>query len=126
MIQTVFTPEAPKTGGHYSQATVHNGTVYVAGLLPIEAKTGEKKLGPIEEQIEQCFKNLTAILTAANSDLSCLLKVNIYLSDIGDWSKVNEIYTQTLGDHKPARVVVPTGPLHYGFKIEMDAVAAQR
>lgn len=123
-IKTVFTPEASKPAGHYSQAIVHNGTVYVSGLLPIDAKTGEKKLGPIEEQVEYALRNMDAILRAAGSGLSRVLKVTVYVSDIEHWPKVNEVYTRFFGEHKPARAVVPVKDLHYGFKIEIECIAA--
>lgn len=123
-IRTIFTPESSRPAGHYSQAVVHNGTVYVSGLLPIDPKTAEKKLGPIEEQIEQALLNMDAILRAAGSGLSRVLKVTIYVSDIEHWSKVNEVYARMFGDHKPARAVVPVKDLHYGFKVEVDCIAA--
>ncbi|MCC6475174.1 MAG: RidA family protein, partial [Burkholderiales bacterium] len=66
-MRTVFTEHAPAPAGHYSQAVVHNGTVYIAGQLPIDPATGEKKLGPVEEQTEQVLANLAAILKAAGS-----------------------------------------------------------
>lgn len=124
MIGNILTPNAPKPAGHYSQATVHNGIVYVAGQLPIDPKTGEKKLGPIEEQTEQTLKNVAEILRAAGSDLSRVLKVTVYVSDIEHWGKVNEVYAKFFGEHRPARAVVPTRDLHYGFKIEVECVAA--
>lgn len=123
-ITLVQTPDAPAPAGHYSQATVHRGVVYVAGQLAIDPQTGEKKLGSIEEQTEQTLKNVGAILTAAGSDLSRVLKMTIYISDINLWGAVNEVYARVLGAHRPARAVVPTQELHYGFLIEIDAVAA--
>jgi 2-iminobutanoate/2-iminopropanoate deaminase len=126
MITAVFTPKAPAPAGHYSQATVHDGTVYVSGQLPIDPATGAKKLGRIEEQAEQALRNLAAILEAAGSDLAHVLKVTVYLADIGQWEAVNAVYARFFGDHKPARAVVPTGVLHHGFLIEIEAVAAVR
>lgn len=123
-IKTVLTPDAPKPGGHYSQAVVYNGLVFVAGQLSIDPATGEKKLGPIEEQTEQALSNVAAILRAAGSDWSRVLKMNVYVSDIGLWGAVNEVYARVLGEHRPARAVIPTGELHYGFLVEIDAVAA--
>ncbi len=123
-IKTVLTPNAPKPGGHYSQAVIHNGLVYIAGQLPIDPATGEKKLGPIEEQAEQVLANISAILQAAGSDMSRLLKMTVYISDIELWGKVNEVYARSLGDHRPARAIVPVNELHYGFKIEIEAIAA--
>lgn len=123
-IKTVLTPNAPKPGGHYSQAVIHNGLVYIAGQLPIDPATGEKKLGPIEEQAEQVLANISAILEAAGSDMSRLLKMTVYISDIELWGKVNEVYARALGEHRPARAIVPVNELHYGFKIEIEAIAA--
>lgn len=123
-ITHVNTQDAPTPGGHYSQAVVYNGLVFVAGQLSIDPQTGEKMLGSIEEQTEQALRNVSAILKAANSDLSRVLKVTVYVSDIDLWGKVNEVYARVLGEHRPARAVIPTGDLHYGFLIEIDAVAA--
>ena len=104
-IKPVFTTEAPTPAGHYSQAIVHNGLVYVAGQLPIDPATGEKKTGPIEEQAEQVLRNLRAILRAAGTDLHRVLKVTVYISDIGLWGKVNEAYARAFGEHRPARLL---------------------
>jgi 2-iminobutanoate/2-iminopropanoate deaminase len=125
-ITTILTPDAPAPGGHYSQATVHQGVVYVAGQLPIDPRTGEKRLGSVEEQAELTLRNIEAILLAAGSDLAHLLKVTIYVSDIAHWGAINTVYTRILGAHRPARAVVPTRDLHYGFLVEIDAIAAVR
>ncbi len=123
-IKSVKTPNAPAAGGHYSQAVVHNGVVYVSGQLPINPETGEKLLGPVEEQTEQVLRNVSEILRAAGSGLDRVLKMTVYVSDIALWSQVNAVYERVLGAHRPARAVVPTGELHYGFKIEIETVAA--
>lgn len=123
-IRLIFTPDAPTPVGHYSQATVHNGIVYVAGQLAIDPRTGERKLGSIEEQTEQALSNVSEILKAAGSDLSRVLKMTIYIADINLWGGVNAVYARVMGEHKPARAVVPTNELHYGFLIEIEAVAA--
>ncbi|MFN0087125.1 MAG: RidA family protein [Blastocatellia bacterium] len=123
-IKSVLTANAPAPAGHYSQAVVHNGLVYVAGQLPIDPATGEKKTGPIEEQAEQVLRNLRAILRAAGTDLHRVLKMTVYISDITLWGKVNEVYARMLGEHRPARAVVPVKELHYGFQIEIEAIAA--
>jgi 2-iminobutanoate/2-iminopropanoate deaminase len=123
-IQKIFTSNAPAPGGHYSQATVHNGVVFVAGQLPIKLGATEHVVGSIEEQAEQCLSNLREILLAAGSDMNHLLKVTIYISDIALWGKVNEVYTRALGEHKPARAIVPCNLLHYGYQIEIEAIAA--
>ena len=123
-MKKIQTDNAPIPAGHYSQAIVHNGLVYVSGQLPIDPLTGEKKTGPIEHQTRQVLKNLSAILEASGSSLARVLKVTIYISDISLWEKVNKVYSQFFGDHRPARAVVPTRDLHFGFKIELEAIAA--
>jgi 2-iminobutanoate/2-iminopropanoate deaminase len=123
-MRRIQTPDAPAPGGHYSQAVVYQGTVYVSGQLPIDPQTGERQLGSIEAQTEQVLRNVGAILKASDSDLSRLLQVTIYIADISLWEPVNAVYTRVLGEARPARVVVPVKELHYGFQIEIAAIAA--
>jgi len=119
----IHTSNAPEPAGHYSQAVVYGGLVYVSGQLPVDPRTGEKRVGTIEEQAEQVLRNLRAILVAAGSDLDRVLKTTVYISDIGLWARVNAVYARHFGDHRPARAVVPVKELHYGFQIEIEAVA---
>ena len=123
-IKRIQTPNAPAPAGHYSQATVYNGLVFVAGQLSIDPATGEHKLDSIEQQTEQALNNVHAILKAAGSDWDRVLKMNISVADINLWGAVNEVYSRILGDNRPARAVIPCGPLHYGFLIEIEAIAA--
>jgi 2-iminobutanoate/2-iminopropanoate deaminase len=123
-IRRIETPDAPTPAGHYSQATVHDGVVYVAGQLAIDPATGERKLGSIEEQTERALRNVEAILRAAGSDWSRVLKVTVYVADIALWGAVNAVYARVLGEHRPARAIVPTKDLHHGFLVEVDAIAA--
>ena len=125
-IRSVLTPNAPQPGGHYSQAVIYNGIVYVSGQLPIDPETGERQLGSIEAQTEQTLKNVAEILKACDSDLSRVLKMTIYISDISHWGAVNSVYAKMMGDHRPARAVVPVKDLHHGFQIEIEAIAATR
>lgn len=122
-IKTVLTERAPAPGGHYSQAVVYNGLVYVAGQLAIKP-SGERVLDSIEAQTEQALANVAAILTAAGSDLSRVLKMTIYIADIDLWGAVNQVYARILGEHRPARAIVPVKELHYGFQIEIEVIAA--
>jgi 2-iminobutanoate/2-iminopropanoate deaminase len=123
---SIRTAAAPAPGGHYSQAIVHGGLIFVSGQLPIDPATGEKFTGPIEQQTEMVLNNLRAILLASGSDLNHVLKTTVFVSDIALWGKVNEVYARIFGEHRPARSVVPTRDLHYGFLIEVEAIAAVR
>lgn len=118
------TPRAPKPAGHYAQAVVHNGLIYVSGQLPVDPETGQKRAGSIEEQTEQALRNVQAILQSADSDLDHVIKTTVYVSDISLWGRVNAVYARFFGAHRPARAVVPTRELHYGFQIEIEAIAA--
>lgn len=123
-IKRIDTPNAPKAAGHYSQATVYNGLVFVAGQLSIDPATGEKKLGSIEEQTEQALANVHAILKAAGTDWDRVLKMNLSIADIELWEAVNKVYSRVLGENRPARAIIPCGKLHHGFLIEIEAIAA--
>ncbi|HJP93723.1 MAG TPA: RidA family protein [Pyrinomonadaceae bacterium] len=122
-IKRINTPNAPKPAGHYSQATVYNGLVFVAGQLSI-LPNGEFKFGSIEEQTEQALHNVHEILKAAGSDWDRVLKLNISVADISDWEGVNNVCARVLGENRPARAVIPVGKLHYEFLIEIEAIAA--
>jgi 2-iminobutanoate/2-iminopropanoate deaminase len=125
-LKKVKLPNAPEPKGHYSSAVVHNGLVFVSGQLPRNAVTGEVETGAIELQTELALQNVEDILVAANSDLNHVLQFTIYVSEMDDWDKVNETYARILGEHKPARAIVPVKDLHFGTKIEIQAIAAVR
>lgn len=103
---------------------MHQGLVYLSGQLPIDLATGVRCTGSIEEQTEQVLRNIGVVLAAAGSSLDRLLKVTIYVASVEDWGAVNAVYARVLGEHRPARAVVPTGPLHHGFLVEVEAIAA--
>ena len=117
---------APEPAGHYSQGIVHNGFVFVSGQLPINPETRQPETGAIELQTEVALRNVEAILLEAGSDLSRVVQMTIYISDIELWGKVNETYARILGAHRPARAIVPVKDLHYGTQIEIQAIAAFR
>lgn len=123
-MRTIMTESAPIPAGHYSQAIEHGGVVYVAGLLPVEAGTNRRMFGEIEEEAAQVFRNLDAILAAAGSSRDRVLRCTVYISDLELWGRFNAAYAAYFGEHKPARTVVPVPGLHYGFKVELDAIAA--
>lgn len=123
-IKTVYTPDAPTPAGHYSQAVIYNGLVFVAGQLAIDPKNPQAKPGTIEEQTEQALRNISEILKAAGSSMNRVLKMTVYVSDINLWGQVNTVYARVMGEHRPARAVIPTRELHYDYLIEIEAVAA--
>jgi 2-iminobutanoate/2-iminopropanoate deaminase len=117
----------PKTmaapGGHYSHAVSANGFVFVSGQLPISPDGAKLNDAPFERQAQQVLDNVAAALTAAGSAVSRLVQVRVYVTDIQSWPAFNTIYAAWAGDTRPARAVVPVPSLHYGFKIEIEAVA---
>ena len=122
-MRSITTPDAPKPFGHYSQAVVHAGMVYVAGMLPIDPVTGKLVEGDIAVQTERTMKNVEAVLEAAGSDLDRLVSVTIFVTDVSLWPQVNEVYARDFGDHRPARAVVPVLPLRHGAFLEIQAIA---
>ncbi|MCL2429353.1 MAG: RidA family protein [Alphaproteobacteria bacterium] len=121
----VATPNAPAPGGHYSQAVIHGGLVYVSGQLPVVVGTPHDNAAPFEVQARRALGNLLAIVTAAGSSPAGLLKVSAYIVGVEHWPAFNAVYAQMLGAAKPARSVITVPELHYGYLIEIDAVAAQ-
>ena len=123
-METISTPLAPAAGGHYSQAVVHGGLVFVAGQLPVLPVDPQRRLADFEAQAHQVISNVLAILEAAGSSADGILKSTVYIADIAHWPDFNRIYAQRLGSHRPARTVVPVAKLHYGYLVEMDVIAA--
>ena len=124
-IEFILTPNASPPGGHYSQATVFENLIFTAGQLAITT-TGERLNGPIEEQALQALKNIKAIVEAAGSDLNHVLKTTVFISDISLWPKVNQVYSEFFGNHKPARSIIPVKELNHGFMIEIEAIAIKK
>ena len=112
-----------KPRGHYSPAVVHNGFVFVSGQLPLDAE-GKMLQGTVEAQMLQCLQNIDIILQASGSSIAQVVKATVFITDIGDWPKVNAVFASYFGDHRPARVVVPTGKLLEGIHVEVDCIAA--
>ena len=114
----------PTPKGHYSPGIEHNGSIYVSGQLPMDLVTREPFAGDIETRTELALRNVEAVLKEAGSDLNHVLQMTIYVSDIELWGKVNEVYARVMGDHRPARAIVPVKDLHFDTKIEIQAIAA--
>jgi 2-iminobutanoate/2-iminopropanoate deaminase len=117
----------PKTmaapGGHYSHAVAANGFVFVSGQLPIASDGAKLNDAPFERQAPQVLDNVAAALAGAGSAVNRLVQVRVYVTDIQSWPAFNTIYAAWAGSARPARAVVPVPALHYGFKLEIEAVA---
>jgi len=125
-MHSISTPTAPLARGHYSQAIVHAGVVYVAGQLPLVPGQPDGMLETFEAQARQVIANVIAVLDAAGSGRDLILRTTVYIAGIEHWPAFNAIYAEMLGAHKPARTVVPVPELHYGYLVEMDAIGAVR
>lgn len=122
-MKMVATKNALNASGHYSQATVHNNMVYLSGQLAFNPETGEKELGCVTDEATRVLNNLALVLNEAGSSKDKVLKVTVYLSDIQLWDDVNRVYSEFFGEHRPARAMVPCNDLHFGFQVEIDAIA---
>lgn len=111
----------PNPKGHYSQAIVSNGLIFVSGLLPDVAPAGVQE--SFERQVRAVFERAQQILEAGNSSMDQVVQCTAYISDVALWTQFNDIYASIFGAHKPARAVVPVAALHYGFQVEVQIVA---
>ncbi len=123
-IVPVFPSDVPPPGGHYSPGIIFGDLVFVSGQLPV-SESGDHALAKadFETQARQVFRNLIAVLRASGAGLEDVLKVTLYVASVDHWGQCNTIYAEIFGDHRPARAVVPTGPLHHGYLIEVEAIA---
>ena len=112
-----------RPGGHYSHAVSAGGFVFIAGQLPVSPDGSRLNEAPFEVQVQQVLANVGAALRGANSDVSKLVQVRVYITDIALWPAFNTIYAEWAGNARPVRAVVPVPQLHYGFKIEVEATA---
>ncbi|MFC4273805.1 RidA family protein [Achromobacter aloeverae] len=110
-------------GGHYSHVVVANGFAFVSGQLPITADGRRLTDAPFEQQARQALANVAAALQAGGTGIEKLVQVRVYIESMEHWPLFNSIYAEWVGTSRPARAVVPTGPLHFGLKVEVEAVA---
>ncbi|MDX1396658.1 MAG: RidA family protein [Gemmatimonadota bacterium] len=123
-MEKINTRDATQPRGHYSQAIVHNGLVFVSGQLPVDGDGNPLADASIGEQTRVVLANIDTILRAAGSGLDRALQITIYVTDMALWDEVNAAYIEVLGDHKPTRAVIPVGPLHHGVALEVQTIAA--
>ncbi|PTU31702.1 RidA family protein [Stenotrophobium rhamnosiphilum] len=120
--QIISTPDAPAAIGTYSQAVKCGNTVYLSGQIPLDPVTMTMLNATIEDEIHQVFKNLSAVAKASGGSLADIAKLNIFLTDLGHFAKVNEIMSQYFQQPYPARAAVGVASLPRGARVEADAV----
>lgn len=124
-MEFVQTAGAPAPGGHYSQAVILGDLVFVSGQLPFDHPGKGMVTGGIEAQADRVIDHVAAILAAAGSSLGQVLKTTIYITSEDHWAAVNAIYARRFGNHRPARAIIPCGPLHHGALLEMEVIATR-
>lgn len=124
MKTVVATEQAPKAIGPYSQAIICNGFVFLSGQVPFDPATGQIVDGDIGLQTERVLNNLKAVLDAAGSSLDQVVKTTVFLKDMGDFAKMNEIYATFFTQNQPARSTVEAARLPRDVKVEIDVIAA--
>ena len=123
MRETISTENAPGAIGPYSQAVRAGNLVFCSGQIPLDPQTGEFVSDDIAEQTRQVLKNLNAVLEAAGTSLSNVVKTTVFLSDMNDFVKMNEIYAEFFGENKPARATVQAARLPRDAKVEIECIA---
>jgi reactive intermediate/imine deaminase len=118
----IHTDRAPKAIGTYSQAVRVGDTVYMSGQIPLDPVTMELVTGDIEKEIRRVFENLKAVAEAAGGSLAQAVKVNVYLTDLANFAKVNEVMAQYISEPYPARAAVGVSQLPRGSRVEIEAV----
>ena len=114
---------APRAIGPYSQAISVDGWLYTSGQVALDPATGELVPGGFEAQAHRVFENLRQVLTAAGATFADVVKTTVYLQDFADFPKLNAIYAEAMGDHRPARSTVQVAGLPKGALVEIDLVA---
>ena len=123
-LEYVLTENAPRPAGHYAQAVKYGGFIFVSGQLPVVPGAATREIGSIDAQARQALANVRAVLEGAGSGMDKVVRATVYISDIKLWDAVNAVYAEFFGAHTPARSIVPTRELHFGYQIEIDVIAA--
>jgi 2-iminobutanoate/2-iminopropanoate deaminase len=122
----VATTNAPGAVGPYSQGVRTDQLVFTAGQVPLDPATGTLVTGPIEDQTRRVLDNIRAVLEAAGTSLDRVVKMTVFMTDLGDFKRMNAVYAEYFPDAPPARSAVQVGALPLGAEIEMEAVALTR
>ena len=124
-MEFVRTEHAPAAIGPYSQAAIVGDLVFTAGQVALDPATGTVIEGGIEAQTARVLENVSAVLEAAGSSLSQVVKTTVFLTDMADFPAMNQVYAEAFGDHKPARATVAVAGLPLGVRVEIEAVATR-
>jgi 2-iminobutanoate/2-iminopropanoate deaminase len=120
----VTTSQAPKPIGPYSQGVISGGFLFCSGQIALDPETGEMLDGSVEAQTERVFENLVAVLREAKMGLGNVVKTTVYLADMADFPRMNEVYARFLGERSPARTTIQAGGLPKDARVEIDLIAA--
>jgi 2-iminobutanoate/2-iminopropanoate deaminase len=123
MKKIVATEKAPKAIGPYSQAVVHNGLAFLSGQIPLDPATGQLVEGDIATQTTRVLENVKAVLEACGSGLNQVVKTTVYIKDMGEFAKMNEVYGKYFAENPPARSTVEAARLPRDVRVEIDAIA---
>jgi 2-iminobutanoate/2-iminopropanoate deaminase len=123
MKKIIATEKAPKAIGPYSQAVVHNGLAFLSGQIPLDPATGQLVEGDIAAQTTRVLENLKAVLEACGSSLGQVVKTTVYIKDMGEFAKMNEVYGKYFSENPPARSTVEAARLPRDVRVEIDAIA---
>lgn len=122
-MKIVIPMDGPKGGGHYSPGVISNGMLYISGQLPVDPQTGNTISGDVSAHALKALQNMERILVAAGLSKENVVLCRVYIPDVALWGAVNSVYADFFGDHRPARVVVPSRALHGGALVEVEAMA---
>jgi len=125
-IEPIIVADNAQPAGHYSAGVRHGGLVYVSGQLGVRPDGSHTADQPFEEQVRTALGNVLRVLAATGLGPEDVVKMTAYIVGVGNWPRFNAIYAEMMGAAKPARAVVPVPELHYGYLIEIDAIAACR
>ena len=126
MANVISTDKAPAAIGPYSQAIEVNGMIYTSGMIPIDPSTGELVTGSVEAQAEQAISNLEALLAASGSSIEKAVKTVVFISNMDDFGKINEVYAKHFKEPYPARSCVEVANLPKAALVEIEAIAVEK
>jgi 2-iminobutanoate/2-iminopropanoate deaminase len=122
-IAFITSDDLPRPGGHYSHAVRFADLVFVSGQLGTRSDGAHTAHLPFEDQVRQALENVLTAVRSAGATKDDVLKITAYIVDVERWPRFNAIYAEVMGNARPARTVVPVAQLHYGYLVEIDAIA---